>query len=102
MMLRGRGQQCVAVDQLLALVRAGRSQVLVVRGEPGIGKTALVGYAVDTAHDFQVARTEGVESEMELPYAALQQLCSRTGCWRPSVFERLPGNCSSAATARAA
>jgi hypothetical protein len=77
MMLRGRGQQCVAVDQLLARVRAGRSQVLVVRGEPGIGKTVLLGYAVDTVHDFQVARTEGVESEMELPYAALQQLCSR-------------------------
>jgi DNA-binding CsgD family transcriptional regulator len=76
-MLRGRGQQCVAVDELLALVRAGRSQVLVMRGEPGIGKTALLGYAVDTAHDFQVARTEGVESEMELPYAALQQLCAR-------------------------
>ncbi len=76
-MLRGRGQQCRALDGLLADVRAGRSQVLVMRGEPGIGKTALLGYAADMAQDFQVARAEGVESEMELPYAALQQLCGR-------------------------
>jgi len=59
----------------------------VVRGEPGIGKTALLGYAADTAQDFRVARAEGVESEMELPFAALHQLCgpmlSRLG--------RLPG-----------
>src|SRR5216683_2079119 len=76
-MLRGRGRQCRVLDQLLAEVRAGRSRVLVVRGEPGIGKTALLGYAADTAQDFQVTRTEGVESEMELPFAALQQLCAR-------------------------
>jgi len=76
-MLRGRDQQCRALDGLLADVRAGRSRVLVIRGEPGIGKTALLGYAADTAPDFRVARAEGVESEMELPYAALQQLCGR-------------------------
>jgi DNA-binding CsgD family transcriptional regulator len=74
-MLRGRGPQCLTVDGLLAEVRAGRSRVLVLRGEPGIGKTALLGYAVDTAPDFQLARAEGVESEMELPFAALHQLC---------------------------
>jgi predicted ATPase len=45
MMLRGRGQQCEALDGLLAQVRAGRSRVLVARGEAGIGKTALLGYA---------------------------------------------------------
>jgi AAA ATPase domain len=73
--LWGRGQQCEALDGLLAEVRAGRSRVLVVRGEPGIGKTALLGYAADTARDFRVARAEGVESEMELPFAALHQLC---------------------------
>jgi predicted ATPase len=45
-MLRGRGQQCGALDGLLVDVRAGRSRVLVVRGEPGIGKTALLDYAI--------------------------------------------------------
>jgi predicted ATPase len=62
--LWGRRQQCMAMDRLLADVRAGRSRALVVRGEPGIGKTALLSYAADTALDFQVARAEGVESEM--------------------------------------
>src|SRR5712691_1061780 len=73
--LRGRGQQCETLDGLLADVRAGRSRALVVRGEPGIGKTALLGYAAETAQDFQLARAVGVESEMELPFAALHQLC---------------------------
>src|SRR5260370_3331432 len=76
-MLRGRGQQCETLDGLLADVRAGRSRALVVRGEPGIGKTALLGYAAGTAQDFQLARAVGVESEMELPFAALHQLCGR-------------------------
>ena len=76
-MLWGRREECGALDGLLADVRAGRSRALVVRGEPGIGKTALLGYAADTAQDFRVARAEGVESEMELPFAALQQLCGR-------------------------
>jgi len=74
-MLWGRRQQCRALDGLLADVRAGRSRALVVRGEPGIGKTALLGYAAETAPDFRAARAEGVESEMELPFAALHQLC---------------------------
>jgi hypothetical protein len=86
-MLWGRRQQCTALDGLLAEVRAGRSQVLVIRGEAGIGKTALLDYAAETASDFRAARAEGVESEMELPFAALHQLCgpmlSRLG--------RLPG-----------
>ena len=76
-MLRGRGQQCMVLDGLLADVRAGRSRALVVCGEAGIGKTALLSYAAGTAQDFQVARAEGVESEMELPFAALHQLCGR-------------------------
>jgi DNA-binding CsgD family transcriptional regulator len=75
--LWGRSQQCGALDGLLADVRAGRSRALVVRGEAGIGKTALLGSAADTVPDFRVARAEGVESEMELPFAALQQLCGR-------------------------
>ena len=75
MTLWGRRQQCEVLDGLLAEVRAGRSRALVVRGEAGIGKTALLGYAAETAQDFQLARGEGAESEIELPFAALQQLC---------------------------
>jgi DNA-binding CsgD family transcriptional regulator len=86
-MLRGRWQQCRALDGLLAEVRAGCSRVLVVRGEAGIGKTALLVYAAQAAHDFQVARAEGVESEMELPFAALHQLCGRM----LDRLDRLPG-----------
>jgi DNA-binding CsgD family transcriptional regulator len=86
-MLRGRRQQCRDLDGLLAEVRAGRSRVLVVRGEAGIGKTALLGYAAETAQDFRVARAEGVESEMELPFAALHQLCGPMLGRR----DRLPG-----------
>ena len=86
-MLWGRRQQCRALDGLLADVRAGRSRALVIRGEPGIGKTALLGYAAETAPDFRVARAEGAESEMELPFAALHQLCGPL-LGRP---DRLPG-----------
>src|SRR5882724_6747474 len=85
-MLWGRRQQCRALDGLLADVRTGRSRVLVLRGEPGIGKTALLGYAAETAQDFQVARAEGIESEMELPFAALHQLCGRM----LGLLDRLP------------
>jgi hypothetical protein len=86
-MLRGRKVQCGVLDGLLAEVRARRSRALVVRGEPGIGKTPLLGYAAETAPDFQVARAEGVESEMELPFAALHQLCGRM----LHRLDRLPG-----------
>ncbi len=87
MRLRGRSRQCGTVDRLLADVRAGRSRALVIRGEPGIGKTALLGYAGQSAADFGVARAGGVESEMELPFAALHQLCG------PMLdrLDRLPG-----------
>src|SRR5271155_1636302 len=86
-MLRGREEQLKALDGLLADVRAGRSRVLVVCGEPGVGKTALLSYAADTVPDFRVARAEGVESEMELPFAALHQLCGRM----MNHSSRLPG-----------
>ena len=86
-MLWGRGQQCDALDGLLAEVRTGHSRVLVIRGEPGIGKTALLGYAAEAAQGFQVARAGGVESEMELPFAALHQLCGRM----LGRLDRLPG-----------
>src|SRR5438309_8057951 len=74
-MLRGRRAEREALDRVFAAVRTGRSQVLVLHGDPGIGKTALLEYAVEQASDFRIARASGVESEMELPYAALHQLC---------------------------
>jgi hypothetical protein len=86
-MLRGREKECRALDGLLADVRSGRSGVLVLRGEAGIGKSALLGYAVEAAPDFELARAEGVESEMELPFAALHQLCGRM----LGRLEALPG-----------
>src|SRR5215470_6994230 len=85
-MLWGRKQQSALLDRLIADARAGRSRVLVVRGESGIGKTALLEYAAGTAADFQVARAEGVESEMELPFAVLHQLFRRM----LDRLERLP------------
>jgi DNA-binding CsgD family transcriptional regulator len=73
--LAGRGTEGARLDRLLADARAGQSAVLVLRGEPGIGKTALLGYAAERAAGFQVFRAAGVESEMELPFAGLHQLC---------------------------
>jgi DNA-binding CsgD family transcriptional regulator/tetratricopeptide (TPR) repeat protein len=61
---------------LLDEVRGGQSAVLVIRGEAGIGKTALLGYAVERASGFRLAQIGGVESEMELAYAGLHQLCT--------------------------
>jgi DNA-binding CsgD family transcriptional regulator len=86
-MLRGRRSECDTLDGLLGGVRSGRSAVLVVRGEAGVGKTALLDYAVESAPDLRVVRAAGVESEMELPFAALHQLCG------PILdrLERLPG-----------
>ena len=73
--LFGRRVECGVLDGLLEQVRAGRSAVLVVRGEAGVGKTALLDYVVQEAADLRVARAVGVESEMELAFAALHQLC---------------------------
>jgi DNA-binding CsgD family transcriptional regulator len=75
-MLLGRLPERAALSQLLDGARAGRSGVLVVRGEPGVGKTALLEYAVESAAGLRVVRVAGVESEMELAFAALQQLCA--------------------------
>src|SRR5580693_6158358 len=75
-MLLDRLPERAALGGLLDAARAGRSGVLVVRGEPGVGKTALLDWAVDSAADLRVARVAGVESEMELAFAALQQLCA--------------------------
>ena len=74
--LRGRRSERAVLDGLLEGVRAGHSGVLVVRGEAGVGKTALLDYAVAPAPDLRVVRVVGVESEMELAFAALHQLCA--------------------------
>ncbi|MCR6482877.1 AAA family ATPase [Amycolatopsis sp. OK19-0408] len=73
--LVGRGAELAALDGALAAARTGHSRVLVVRGEAGIGKTALLEHVAAHAAGFRVARTAGVESERELPYAGLHQLC---------------------------
>ena len=66
-----------AVDRVLDRARAGNSAVLVVHGEPGIGKTVVLDYAARraSASDLRVVRASGIESELELAYAALHQLC---------------------------
>src|SRR3954471_5915061 len=74
--LLGRAGERQQLDRLLDNVRAGQSAVLVIRGEPGVGKTALLHYCARQAAGFRVARVAGVESEMELPYAGLHQLCA--------------------------
>ena len=63
------------LDGLFEGARAGRSAVLVIRGEAGVGKTALLDYAAESAQGLRVVRAVGVQSEMELPFAALQHLC---------------------------
>ena len=75
-MLLDRLPERAALSQLLEAARAGRSGVLVMHGEPGVGKTALLEYAVESAAGLRVVRVAGVESEMELAFAALQQLCA--------------------------
>ena len=75
-MLLGRRRECDQLDRLLSGSRAGQGDAVVVLGEPGIGKTALLEYAVTSADDFRVLRTVGNEAERELPFAALQQLCA--------------------------
>lgn len=78
-MLWGRAYECGKLDRALAAARAGHSRALALRGEAGIGKTALLGYVVERADGMQVLRTSGVESESELPYGGL------AGVLRPLV-----------------
>ena len=85
--LRGRRDECDALDRLLTGVRASQSQVLVVRGEAGVGKSELLDYLVRNASGFRIARASGHEYEMELAYAGLHQLCAPL----LDLRERLPG-----------
>ncbi len=84
--LLGRQRESEVLERLLEAARGGSGGVLVVDGEPGVGKTALLEYAVEAARGFRVARAVGVEGEMELAYAALQQLSSAS----LDFLERLP------------
>ena len=86
-MLRGRRDECAVLDRLLEGARGGRSGVLVLKGEAGVGKTALLEHAVGSASDMRGIRAAGVQSEMELAFAALHQLCMPLLEW----LERLPG-----------
>jgi DNA-binding CsgD family transcriptional regulator len=74
--LVGRERELVVLERLLVSAREGHGAVLVVYGDPGVGKTALLESAADEAGDFRVLRAVGVEGEEELDYAALQQLCT--------------------------
>jgi DNA-binding CsgD family transcriptional regulator len=84
--LLGRQRERDVLDRLLEEARDGHGGVLALYGDPGVGKTALLEYAVGAASDFRVVRAAGVEGEIELAFAAVQQLCS------PSLdlLERLP------------
>ena len=72
----GRTSEREVLDRLLATVSGGQSAVLVIRGEAGIGKSALLRYAARAASDFRVAQVTGAEAEMELPFAGIHQLCA--------------------------
>ena len=82
----GRQREREALERLLEAARGGHGGVLVVHGEAGVGKTALLECAVEAGREIRVARTAGVEGEMELAYAALQQLSAPI----PELTERLP------------
>jgi DNA-binding CsgD family transcriptional regulator len=84
--LLGRERERAALDRLVASARDGYGGALVVHGEPGVGKTALLDDSVDQATTVRVVRSAGVEGEMELPFAAVQQLCAPILAFR----DRLP------------
>nr|WP_221375062.1 LuxR family transcriptional regulator [Actinoplanes polyasparticus] len=85
--VRGRRAECAFLDQLVSDVRSGRGRALLLHGEPGIGKSALLRYVGKRSSGFRVARAAGVESEVELPFAGLHQLCAPMLEHR----DRLPG-----------
>ena len=74
--LFGRGSECSLLEDVVAALRAGESRTLLIHGDAGIGKTALLKYAAAAAADLRLLHAAGVESEMELPFASLHQLCA--------------------------
>ena len=87
-MLHGRERECAQVDELLAAARERRSQALVVRGEPGIGKSALLDYAAEHASDLRILRTAGIQTESQLPFAAVHNLLLPVRDHSDSIPER--------------
>jgi DNA-binding NarL/FixJ family response regulator len=73
--LEGRAEECAMLDAVVAAIRRGESRSLVLRGEAGIGKTALLEYLLEAASETTVVRAAGVEAEMQLAFASLHQLC---------------------------
>lgn len=73
--LIGRRDECAVLDQLVDAVAGGASRALMIRGEAGVGKTALLDYAAARAAELQIARIVGIQSEMELAFAGIHQLC---------------------------
>src|ERR1700754_7242 len=76
MRLLGRRSECQFLDAVLSDAREGRSRVVVVRGEAGAGKSVLLDFMVGRADGWHVANAVGIESEMELAYSGLHQLCA--------------------------
>ncbi len=74
--LHGRGPECARLADLIATARSGTGQAMVLRGEAGVGKTALLDCATAAATDFRTVQVSGVQSDMELAYAGLQQMCA--------------------------
>ena len=87
MSLLGRADECALLADLIDDLRRGQSRSMVLRGEAGVGKTALLQYLVESASGLTVVRAVGVESEMELSFASLHQLCAPL----LDQIERLPG-----------
>src|ERR1700712_1357820 len=76
MRLLGRHSECQFLDGVLTDAREGRSRVVVVRGEAGAGKSVLLEFVADRADGWHVTNVVGIESEMELAYSGLHQLCA--------------------------
>jgi predicted ATPase len=72
----GRSAECRLLDDFLDGLRAGQSRALVVHGDAGVGKTALLNYLTERARGLHVERVSGVQSEMELAFAGLHQVCA--------------------------
>src|SRR5437667_10272394 len=85
-MLLGREPELLAIDQALAAARLGTSSRLLIRGEPGIGKTALLEHAVSQAAPMRVLAARGVEFEADVPFAGLHELLHPT----LALLDRLP------------